>query len=139
MSPIYPESDDGEIYNTSVVVDHRTAEAKRSFFEKMIVVRIILPVLPEKQKEVLQTLLSLMTQLEKEKGCLSYDICCDIDDENVFRLISEWESRQSLDDHLRSDRFGVLLGIKSLLRKPLKFQILTVSNSEGAEAVNFVR
>ena len=112
---------------------------ERSFFEKMIVVRTIITVLPEKQKEVLQTLFSLIAQLGKEKGCLSYDIYSDIVDENVFSLISDWKNRQFLDNHLRSDRFSVLLGIKSLLREPLKFQILTVSNSEGAEAVNFVR
>ncbi|MDR3629111.1 MAG: antibiotic biosynthesis monooxygenase [Desulfocapsaceae bacterium] len=105
----------------------------------MIVVRTIINVLPEKQKEVLQTLLSLIASLEKEKGCLRYDIYCDIENENVFSLISEWENRKSLDDHLRSDRFSVLLGIKSLLCEPLKFQILTVSNYEGTEAVNIVR
>ena len=96
-------------------------------------------VLPEKQREVLQTLLSLIASLEKEKGCLSYDIYSDIEDESIFNLISEWESRQSLDDHLRSDRFSILLGIKSLLCEPLRFEILTVSNSEGAEAVNIAR
>jgi quinol monooxygenase YgiN len=105
----------------------------------MIVIRTIMVVLPEKQKEVLQTLLSLIAPLEKEKGCLSYDIYCDIEDENVFSLISEWESRQSLHDHLRSDRFSVLLGTKSLLGEPLRFQILTVSNSEGVESVHTVR
>ena len=105
----------------------------------MIVVRTIINVLPEKQREVLQTLLSLIASLEKEKGCLSYDIYSDIEDESIFNLISEWESRQSLDDHLRSDRFSILLGIKSLLCEPLRFEILTVSNSEGTEAVNLVR
>jgi len=105
----------------------------------MIVVRTIIIVLPEKQKEVLQTLLSLIAQLKKEKGCLSYDIYSDIEDENVFGLISEWESRQALDDHLRSDRFSILLGIKSLLCEPLHLQILTISSSEGAGAVNFLR
>jgi hypothetical protein len=32
-----------------------------------------------------------------------------------------------------------LLGTKSLLCEPLKFQIFTVSDSEGIEAVNSVR
>jgi quinol monooxygenase YgiN len=105
----------------------------------MIVIRTIMVVLPEKQKEVLQTLLSLIAPLEKEKGCLNYDIFSDIEDERVFNLISEWESRKSLDNHLRSDRFSVLLGTKSLLSEPLRFQILTVSNSEGAETVNTVK
>jgi quinol monooxygenase YgiN len=58
---------------------------------------------------------------------------------NVFNLISEWETRRHVDLHIRSERFRVLLGTKSLLCKPLKIQILTVSDSEGVEAVNSVR
>jgi quinol monooxygenase YgiN len=104
----------------------------------MIIVRTIINVLPEKQNEVLQTLLSLI-ELPEQNGCLSYDIFADIEDKNVFNLISEWQTRQHLDQHMRSDRFSVLLGTKSLLSEPLKIQICTVSESEGIEAVNSVR
>jgi quinol monooxygenase YgiN len=94
-------------------------------------------VLPEKRKEVLQTLMSLIEPPEKEKsGCLSYGIFCDIKDRNVFNLISEWKTRLQLNHHLASDRFSVLLGTKSLLTGPMKFQIFTVSDAEGIEAVN---
>ena len=95
-------------------------------------------VLPEKQKEVLQTLLS-MIEPPGNDGCLSYDIFGDIDNKNVFSLISEWQSRQQLNRHMSSDRFSVLLGTKSLLSDPLKFQIITVSDAEGMEAVKAVR
>jgi quinol monooxygenase YgiN len=105
----------------------------------MIVVRIIMKVRPEKHKEVMQTLLSMIEPLGKESGYLSYGIFCDIEDKNVFNLISEWEARQNLDHYIRSDLFSVLLGTKSLLCEPLKFQIFTVSDSEGIEAVNSVR
>jgi quinol monooxygenase YgiN len=105
----------------------------------MIVVRIIMNVLPEKQKEVMQTLLSMVESPVKESGYLSYGIFCDIEDKNVFNLISEWETRQDLDHHMGSDIFSVLLGTKSLLCEPLKVQIFTVSDSEGIEAVNSVR
>jgi quinol monooxygenase YgiN len=96
-------------------------------------------VLPEKQKEALQTLLSLIEPQGKKNGYLSFGIFCDIEDKNIFNLISEWETRQHLDHHMRSGRFGVLLGTKSLLCEPLKIQIFTVSDSEGIEAVNFAR
>lgn len=105
----------------------------------MITVRIILNVLPEKQKEVLQTLLSLLGPPAREKGCLGYGIFVDIEDENVFNIFSEWDTRQHLDHHMRSDGFSVLFGTKSLLCEPLKIQILTVSDSEGMEAVNIAR
>ena len=103
------------------------------------IIRTIMNVLPEKQKEVLQTLISLVEPQGNENGCLSYGIFCDIEDKNMFNLISEWKTRKHLDFHMGSDRFGILLGTKSLLCEPLKFQIFTVSNSEGIEAVNSVR
>ena len=40
---------------------------------------------------------------------------------------------------LRSHKFGVLLGIDTLLCEPPKIQIYTVSQSEGKEAINAIR
>ena len=105
----------------------------------MIIVRIAMNALPEKQKEVMQTLISLIESPGKKSGYLSSGIFCDIEDKNVFNLISEWENRQQLDHHMRSGGFGVLLGTRSLLCEPLKIQIFTVSDSEGIEAVNSAR
>ena len=105
----------------------------------MIIVRITMNVLPEKQKEVMQTLLSMIETAIKEKGCLSYNCFCDIDGKTVFNLIEEWETREDLERHIRSERFGVLLGTKSLLAKPLEMKIHTVSHSEGVEVVNALR
>ena len=96
-------------------------------------------VLPEKQKEMMQTLLSMIETAGKEKGCLSYDVFCYPEDNHVFSLIEEWETREDLDRHMRSERFSVLLGTKSLLAKPLEMKIHTVSHSEGVEVVNALR
>ena len=101
----------------------------------MIVVRITMNVLPEKQLEVTQTLLSMIAPTGKETGCLSYAVFCDIEDKNRFSLLEEWETREDMDQHIRSDRFGVLLGTKSLLCEPPNIQIHTVSDSEGMAAV----
>ena len=38
---------------------------------------------------------------------------------------------------MRSKQVSILLGIKSLLSEPIKIQIVTVSDSEGIEAVEF--
>jgi quinol monooxygenase YgiN len=103
-----------------------------------IIIRTILNVLPEKQKEVVQTLLSLLGPPGNE-GCLSYDILGDIENTHVINLISEWQTRRQLNRHLSSDRFSVLLGTRSLLYEPLDIQILTISGVEGMEAVNAVR
>jgi len=107
----------------------------------MIVIRITMNVLPEKHKELLQTLLSMIEPTGKEAGCLSYAVFCDMEDKNRFVLLEEWETREDLDHHIRSHRFGVLLGLKPLLCEPPKIQIDTVSQSqsEGMEAIDAVR
>ena len=105
----------------------------------MIMVRITMEALMEKRTEMMQTLLSMIELAAKENGCLSYDIFCDLEDNHVFNVIEEWQTREDLDRHIRSERFSVLLGTKSLLAKPLEMKIHTVSQSEGAEVVNALR
>jgi len=105
----------------------------------MIVVRIILDVIADKQLELTQTLLSLIDPVGREIGCSSYSVFCDIHDRNRFCLMEEWDSRENLNQHLKSDRFGVLLGTKTLLRKPLNVGIYSVSHLQGMEAIEAVR
>jgi len=105
----------------------------------VIIVRIIMNALPEKQKEVMQTLVSMIEPTAREQGCLNYEVFRDIEDRNIFSLIEEWETRDDLRLHLRSARFGVLLGTKNLLCEPPKIKIHTVSYSEGMEAVHAAR
>jgi quinol monooxygenase YgiN len=105
----------------------------------MIIAMTNMHALQEKQKEVLQTLISMTEPPGKEQGCLSYGIFHDIEEKSVFILISEWETRQQLDRYMRSDRFSVLLGTKSLLCHPIKTQIFTVSGFDGIETVDSMR
>ena len=101
----------------------------------MIMVRKIMNVIPEKRKELMQTLLSIVGAQDEVGGCLGYGVFCDVEDVNVFNLLSEWGTRKDLDRHMKSERFSVLLGTKSLLCEPLSIKIFTVSDSEGMEAV----
>ena len=105
----------------------------------MIIVRIIMNVLPEKRLEVTQTLLSMIEPTGREPGCLNFAVYYDIEDKNRFSLMEEWETRDDLDQHIRSHRFGVLLGTKALLCEPPKIQIHTVSQSEGMETIHIAR
>jgi quinol monooxygenase YgiN len=91
------------------------------------------------RKEILQTLLSMIEPAKNEKGCLNFCAFRDIEDKNGFDLIAEWQTREDLEHFIRSGRFSVLLGTKSLLYEPPQIQIHTVSHSEGLAAVNTVR
>jgi quinol monooxygenase YgiN len=103
------------------------------------IVRITMNALLVKRTEVMQTLLSMIEPTENERGCLSCHIFRDIEDKNGFGLIVKWETRKDLDDYIKSNRFGVLLGTKSLLCEPAQIEIHTVSHSEGMEALKAAR
>ena len=105
----------------------------------MIIVRITMNSLIEKRTEVKQTLLSMIEPTENGRGCLSCHVLRDVENKNVFSLIQKWETREDLDDYLKSDRFSVLLGTKSLLCERQQIEIHTVSYSEGMETVNAAR
>lgn len=105
----------------------------------MILIKKVMNVIPEKRKEVMQTLLSIIGSHKECGGCLGYSVSCDIEDVNIFNLISEWATRKDLDQHMKSDRFSVILGTKSLLCKPMSIQIFTVTSTEGMEAVYAAR
>jgi quinol monooxygenase YgiN len=96
-------------------------------------------VLPEKQLEMMQTLLSMIEPTTKEAGCLSYGVFRDIENKCRFSLLQEWETREDLEHHLASHRFGALLGTKALLNEPIGIQLLTISHSEGMDAIRAIR
>jgi quinol monooxygenase YgiN len=88
---------------------------------------------PEKRKEILQTIQSIVAQMRKENGCVDSNFYQNAENENNFVLIEEWETRNALDDHLRSVRFTVLMGARSLLSRPPEVTIHTVSQSSELE------
>ena len=101
----------------------------------MIIVTMEMTVLPEKQKELLQTLQAISASTRKLKGCMNSKVFQDIEDENALSMIEKWETQEDLDNHLRSGEFSALLGTDNLLSKPFEFKLNGVSYTAGMEAV----
>jgi quinol monooxygenase YgiN len=99
----------------------------------MFLTFIKMKVRPEKRKELLQTIQSIVAQMRKENGCLNSNFYQNAENENDFFLVEAWENRKALDDHLRSVRFTVLMGAGSLLSQPPEIMIHTVSHSSELE------
>ena len=104
-----------------------------------MVLKMTMNVMFEKQKELVQTLLSMMEPMEKTAGCLNCTLYCDMEDKNLLMLYEEWQNRKDLDHHIRSEIFSVLLGTKSLLNEPHIINIHTIQQSEGADALLTIR
>ena len=99
----------------------------------MILGFIKMNVRPEKRKELLQTIQSIVAQMRMENGCVDSNFYRNAENENEFVIFETWETRKTLDDHLRSDIFTVMIGAASLLSRPPEIMIHTVSNSSEFE------
>jgi len=97
----------------------------------MILVIIRMKVLAEKRKELSQTIASLIGSLRTEKGCRRCDFCQNIEDENELCILEEWDTRENLNSHLKSERFRVLRGAMSLLQEPYEMMVYTVLHPAG--------
>ena len=91
---------------------------------------------PEKRKELIQTIRTIVQEVRRENGCVDSTFYQNYENENDLFLIEEWETRQALDDHLQSAGFTVLIGARSLLSRPAEIRIHSVSHSSGLEATS---
>jgi quinol monooxygenase YgiN len=105
----------------------------------MIDATIKMTVPAEKRKEVLQTVKAILGPIRHEQGCISCNCYVDVEDESVFFFMEEWKTRDDLDDHLRSDRFGVLIGAMSLLKEEPDIRFNTLASIAGAEGIKTAR
>ena len=105
----------------------------------MFIVIIKLNALPEKSLELRQTLQALNKCAQQEKGCLSHSVLQDLESDCSFSMVQMWQNRVDLDDHLRSDKFTILMGTRSLLSRPSEITMHEAALSAGWEAVEAVR
>ena len=68
-----------------------------------------------------------------EKGCRRCDFSQSVEDEDWLFLLEEWDTRENLVTHLKSDHFRVLRGAMNLLREPYERMSYTVSRLPGME------
>jgi quinol monooxygenase YgiN len=93
----------------------------------MILVIIRMKVLAEKHKELSQTIELLIGSIKTEKGCRRCDFCQGMEDENELYIFEEWDTRENLNSHLKSERFKVLRGAMNLLQEPYEMVFHTVA------------
>ncbi len=99
----------------------------------MILVITRMKVLSAKRLELSQTIASLSGSIRMEKGCRRCDFSQSIEDEDRLFLLEEWDTRENLVTHMKSDHFRVLRGAMNLLKEPYERMFYTVSRLPGME------
>ena len=91
------------------------------------------------RSELFQTVLTLLTSVMNQKGCLSSRFYLDSADNNSALLVEEWDSQEDWDNHLRSRDCAVLLGAVSVLCRPSSVEFKLLSYVAGIEAITAAR
>jgi quinol monooxygenase YgiN len=99
----------------------------------MTLIIIRMKVLSEKRLELSQTMTSLSVSIRKEKGCRRCDFCRSMEDENRLLLLEEWDTREELMAHLKSNHFRVIRGAMGLLREPYEMMFHTAFHPTEVE------
>ncbi len=88
---------------------------------------VLLRVRPGKRDEFLQTMRSIQSNLKEEADLTKSYLYQDINDPDVFHLIEDWATQDSMERYIRSDRFSVLMGVLKVLcsESEVKYQILS--------------
>lgn len=105
----------------------------------MIILTIRVKIRPNKRREFLQTVLDLAKEPQKEQGCLSYHSSQDIEDENMFYLVTRWQTKNELETYFRTRNFNVLRGAMHILSETSEMTINNVSYTAEMETVQALR
>lgn len=86
---------------------------------------------PPQRRELVQALLQWSEGVRREEGAVSCHLSEDLENVAVFDLKASWANETSLRSHMRSERFGVLLGALQVLARPVRFEVLVPAEGSG--------
>ena len=72
-------------------------------------------------------------------GCISCRFYRELDDPDSLIFIQEWENREQLNRYMRSDEYRTILSLMESAAEAPKFTLITISQTEGLEAIKVVR
>jgi quinol monooxygenase YgiN len=70
----------------------------------------------DKRSEALSAIDGFIRRMHLWPGCLTCRLMSDAGDTQLLTLVSEWDSREALDDFLSSREFLILQGMRMVLR-----------------------
>jgi quinol monooxygenase YgiN len=105
----------------------------------MIIERIRITAHPTGSQRLLGTLASLTGPVAVLPGCLGCTILQSCQDKNELQVQMEWESKEDLIRHLRSDTYKQLLLLMELSPKPPVIQFYAVQEFNGLDLVESAR
>ena len=79
--------------------------------------------LPEKAKEVKKILYDIVPEAKKERTCLKYELCENLNDKTQFTFLQAWSTEEALEAHLKSEIIQKATdALRDILEKPTEIR-----------------
>jgi len=105
----------------------------------MIIAMLRIKVPGKRRKDFLDSAQLIIGPTKVQPGCISCGFYQDLYDPDAILFVEEWESRESLDHHIKSDLYRIILSLLELSRELPEIKLSTISKTEGLEAIEAVR
>ena len=105
----------------------------------MIIVTLRIKVPGNRRKEFLDSARLIMGPTKVQPGCISCEYYQNLDDPDVALLVEEWESKENLEQHIKSESFRIILSLIELSDESPEIKLNTISKTEGLETIEAVR
>ena len=105
----------------------------------MIIVTLRIKVPGNRRKEFLDSARLIVGPTAVRPGCIGCDFYQDINDPNAVLYVERWKSRKSLEQHIKSDPYRIILSLMELSDEKPEIQLNTISKTEGLEAIEVLR
>ena len=95
------------------------------FYQAKIVIKAY------KTDEFIGCMSALLTEYRKEKGCLAYSLYRDMENENTYSVVAEWQTRKAMEIHFQTLKFEVFIGAARVLGDAFEMNIAEVKEKGG--------
>ncbi len=105
----------------------------------MVIFTLRMKVPGGKRKDFLDSARLITGPTQIQPGCISCRFYQDVDDPDAILFVEEWESREGLDRHIKSDQYRIILSLMELSTNAPEIKFNTISKTEGMEVIEAVR
>ena len=105
----------------------------------MIIAILRMSVSSEKRDDAIRTLRLIMGPTQAQLSCISCRLYQDVEDENLVSLVQEWESREALETHIRSNDYRNVLAVMELASEPPEIKFVESLKTNGMELIEEIR
>jgi quinol monooxygenase YgiN len=99
----------------------------------MALYQIMVVAKKNKINEFCSSLHPLSCEIRKVKGCLSYCVSRDFEKAATYYISAEWDTRDAMVEHFRSQNFKVLFGAAVVLCESFKMTVAEATETGGLE------